>query len=310
LSWFFLLVLACGGPDVMPGLAPPQAEVLVRVEAQKVAEGEPVVVVVEAIAAEDWVVDAGVPVAEGLDGALVETDGPVHIGERSRTRWRYHLTGPPGSYIIALGPSTGAGPGDQTREFEPSPIFVDIGVPGPTGGPMSGLQAVPPPEPTPWGWIAAGAGGALALALLGLLVLRRLRQSGDPVLPPPDPPHVTALREWDRAREAGRTGTLDDPAQALELSRVLRVYLEEICGWPATARTTREILDFLEREGAGARRLDVTDRMRTSRILDATDRLKFAREGGGEAFFAAMDEDFRSVIRATCPLGMTGVSDA
>ena len=310
MRWLLLLALACGGKDALPRLAPPEAEVRVRVVDKKVGEGEPVVVEVEAIAADEWQVSAGEPVAEGLQGELVETEGPVQTGERSRIRWRYHLTGPPGSYIIGLGPSTGTGPNDQSREFEPPPIFVDIGVPGPKGGPMAGFQGVPPPAPTPWGWIAAGAGGVLALALLGLLLHRRLTRPAGLLPSPPEPAHVIALRDWDRARDDGRAGVLGDPALALELSRVLRLYLESICAWPATARTTREILGFLEREGAGARRLDVSDRMRIARILDATDRLKFAREGGGETFFVALDRDFREVIRATRPLGMAEVDDA
>jgi len=306
-----VLLLACGGGDVLPALAPPEAEVVLRVVDKKVGEGEPVVVEVEAISAQDWSMQVGAPSAEGLERTLVETEGPMQVGERSLTRRRYHLTGAPGSYIVTLGPSGAAGPSDQNREFSPPPVFVDIGVAGPSGGSMVGLEGPPADTSRHWTFWAAIAAAVAAVAGLLFWIFRRFRSRKTvPPEVPPDPPHVIALRDWGEGRKQGHQGLLDDPALALELSWVLRVYLEAICAWPATARTTREILGFLEREGAGARRLDVTDRMRTGRILDATDRLKFAREGGGEPFFVALDEDFHAVIRATRPLAMSEVADA
>ncbi len=306
-----MLLLGCGGGEALAPLAPPEAEIVMKAADKTVGEGEAIVVEIEAVAADDWTVDVGAPQAEGLTARLVQTDGPTRVGDREKTRWTYEFTGDPGSYIVMLGPSSGAGPGDQTREFAPPPIFVDIGTKGPSGGPMAGFEA--PPQETGWPWTAWAAiafGIAVLLALGAWLLWRVLKRAFKRPEPPPEPPHVTALREWTQARDDRRAGSLDDAGLALELSRVLRVYLEAICAWPATARTTREILTFLEREGAGARRLDVTDRMRTSRILDATDRLKFAREGGGEAFFDALDEDFQAVISATRPLGHAGESNA
>ncbi len=44
-------------------------------------------------------------------------------------------------------------------------------------------------------------------------------------------------------------------------------------------------------------------RQRAAGLLDATDRLKFAREGGGASFFAELDEDFEAIIEATRPAG-------
>jgi hypothetical protein len=100
-----------------------------------------------------------------------------------------------------------------------------------------------------------------------------------------------ARRAWDEARRAG----LDDHALALRLSNVLRTYFDDAIGFPASARTTREILVHLE----GV--LDAAHRGRARHILDATDRLKFAREGGGAGFFEALDDDFAAVLEATRP---------
>jgi hypothetical protein len=308
MSLLFAFFLACSGPDALPALAPPEAEVVLRVSDKKVDEGDPVVVQVESIAAPGWDVQVGQPGAEGLALSLVQTDGPMQVGERELTRWTYHLSGEPGSYIVSLGPSGASGPDQQTRSFSPPPVFVDISVQGPSGGPMAGFHARPAEAGWPWTvWAAIAAGVLLFLGLIALAIRRWRKHPELAAEPVPDPPDVVALREWAAARADKDMG---DSVLALELSRVLRVYLESICAWPATSRTTREILRFLEQEGAGARRLDVTDRMRSGRILDATDRLKFAREGGGEAFFVALDSDFQAVVDATRPLGMAEVSGA
>ena len=292
MSAAMLLLLAGCGADVLPPLAPPSAEIVARVASPKVGPGEPVALEVVVSAEDGWDVQPGVPVADGLTVTFEGASEPLRVGDRAVTTWRYSLTGPDGSYVIDPGGGSAAGPGGDAREVETPPIFVDIGVAGPTGGPMADLLEPPPPEPLPWGWIAGGTLAAAAVAAgVGYAVWRWGRVVALP--PPPDPPHVVAVRAWAEVRAAG----LDDHAQALSLSRVLRVYLEAITGWPATARTTREITGFLERERA----LDATNRPRAARVLDATDRLKFAREGGGEAFFSLLDEDFAAVIRATAP---------
>ncbi|MEC7947267.1 MAG: hypothetical protein VX265_06835, partial [Myxococcota bacterium] len=149
--------------------------------------------------------------------------------------------------------------------------------------------AAPPPEGPPYRAIAAAtAGTAALLGILGAVWWRR-RQRPGPVIPP-DPPDVQARRSWAAARSAG----LDDHGLALALSRILRVYIEQTQGWPATARTTREIIHHLEAQTT----MGTADRLRAAAVLDATDRLKFAREGGGAAFFDRLGDDFESVLSA------------
>lgn len=289
-----LLILAlsgCSGGGALDALAPPEVDLVARVEASKVDKDQPVHLEIRGTASEGWTLTPGQLEAEGLQVDAKPVEGPALSGQQQVWIWRYDLSGPPGSYVIEPGGAKADGPGDQHRDIETPPIFVDIGVAGPTGGPMAELEELPPPEPPPWGLIAAGA--ALAVAALAALVwyIRRPRAVAPP--PPPDPPHVLAQRAWEKARLSG----LDDHSLALELSRVLRVYVEAITAFPATARTSREILRALETEA----RLDLSLRVRAGHILDATDRLKFAREGGGEAFFKALDEDFLAILEATRP---------
>jgi len=301
----WLWLFACLGTDVLPELAPPQAEMRVEVVESKVKSGQPVVIDVEAWAGPDWDVQAGVPFGEGLEVELLSEEGPSIVDERSVQVWRYSLSGPDGSYVVGTTEGHATGPGDQTRTFEPEPIFVDIGVPGPTGGPMDGFVAAPPPEPPPYRWIAGAIAGVLLLLGVVWALMRWLsRRKAAP--PPPIPAHIVAQGAWADARST----ITDDHELALRLSMILRNYIEARTSIRATAATTMEIIDFLGRRGFDGVAIDDDLRTHVDRILDATDRLKFAREGGGEAFFDELDHHFGSVINQTRPRPAQGGSDA
>ena len=289
-------MLACMGEDVLPALAPPQAEVSAVAVDSKVESGEPVVIEIKTWAADGWSVEPGIPFADGLETELVKEAGPVQVDGRDVHTWTYALTGPDGSYVVGLSEGSGAGPDAQERTFEPAPLFVDIGVQGPTGGPMDGFATAPPPQPPPYRWMALTVG----LILLGWAVvwgIRRWLRGREPERPPPIPPHIIAQGAWSDARAQIK----EDHPLALQLSMVLREYVEARSGVPATKGTTNEILRHLEQHGFDGERFDIEARMRVQRILDATDRLKFAREGGGESFFESLDRDFEGIINATRP---------
>jgi len=292
----FLLVMACLGGDVLPALAPPQADVTVVAVEAKVAAGEPVLVDVKSWSSTGWDVQPGIPFADGLEVQLVNEEGPVQIDDRAVRTWRYALSGPDGSYVVGTSEGHGRGPGDQERTFESLPLFVDIGVKGPTGGPMDGFAVAPPVSPPPYRWMVL-----TALAVLGLMALiwfiRRKLKSRPVVLPPPIPAHIVAQGAWADARAQ----VTEDHPLAIRLSMVLREYIEAKAGVPATRATTNEILKHFEHHGFDGVEFDIEARMRVQRILDATDRLKFAREGGGEDFFATLDKDFEGIIDATRP---------
>jgi hypothetical protein len=277
------LLLACQSPDVPVVATEPTMAASVR--SAKVGADQPIELTVAGDAPPGWTIELGAPSSEGL---AVAASDPVQDG--SHVSQQFTLTGPTGSYVIELAPGRANGPEGTTMDLPMAPLFVDIGVEGPSGGPMADLLPTPPEREIPWIWIAAGA-GAVALLGAGLYALRRSRPSLPP--PPPYPAHVVARRAWDDARRAG----LDDHALALRLSAVLRAYFDQAIGYPASARTTREILAHLEQAGT----LDAAHRGRARHILDATDRLKFAREGGGAGFFEALDDDFGAVLDATRP---------
>jgi hypothetical protein len=280
-----LLLMGCG-EDVLPPLSEPPVDLVASVAAAKVGDGEPVELTLSLYAAPDWTLQLQEPAAEGLTVKQTGTDGPTLQGSRQRTRLSYSLTGPAGSYIIQPGAALAHGPGDQERELVPPPIFVDIGVKGPSGGELAGALEPPPPRQPPWALIGAGVLGVLALIGGLLWWLRR------PVpVPPPEPVDVRARRLWREARAAG----MADPDLAVALSGVMRDYLERRYGWPATAHSSREILAFLEQHTSAALRLQLTA------VLEANDRLKYAREGGGGDFFDELERCFLDVLAASRP---------
>ncbi len=285
-----LLLIALSACQGGSGSSADMPELVARVDKAKVEAGETITLELRASAPEGWTISPNAPVAEGLEVRSLGVAEPVNKGEGTHFVQRYALSGPPGSYVIEMEATSAIGPGGELRTIEPGPIFIDIGITGPTGGPMAEAEAIPPEEASTWG-IFVGAAAAL-LAISSAIALYLLRRR--PVAPPPpEPPHVLALRAWEQARLSQE----GDHAVALRLSTILRAYLEAITGFPATARTTREILRELEQRG----RLGPALRMNAAHVLDATDRLKFAREGGGEAFFQSMDEDFFAVVEATRP---------
>ncbi len=288
-----LLLFACSGSPQTQG----EAEALAlwgEVEAMKVEEGEPVRLAVRLREPVGWSAEPLPPTATGLEVTQLTTEGPLAVPGGQLTTWRYELSGPPGSYVIQPGSAQATGPGDQARELLADPIFVDLGVDGPSSA-VADFEAVPDQPPTPWALYAALGAGALGLLLAWFLLSRALRKAPAPPAPIL-PAHQQARDRWQQVRGAG----LEDHPQAVALSRILREYLEAITGWPATMRTGSEILAWMEQDRvAGA-----SARLHAARILDATDRLKFAREGGGEPFFRALDQDFEAVIEATRPASL------
>ena len=288
--------MGCGGPPTLPALAPPPVDVQMRVLQQKVASGEPVTIEVEVWQTDGWTLQVPPPQSEGLTVSPTGVDGPAVVAQRSRVIATFELTGEDGSYVVSVPPIEATGPGDQSRTLEPTPLFVDIGVPGPASGELSELEEIPPEAPMDPRRVAAAVVGAVLLAsLIGLLLWLRLRRKPPP---PPVPADVAARAAWQSALASG----IDDHALALALSEILRTFLQQVTGFPAMSRTSMEILQWARSSDLMGPKL----RARAGRVLEATDRLKFAREGGGSDFFRELEADFLEVVSA---LSMHGSDD-
>lgn len=249
------LLLACGAEEAPLAPAPG-----VWVEARRVDAGAPVVLHLPS--------GATAPTAEGLAATQVGT------GDDGSTVWE--LRGAPGSYVVPVPGAEGA----------VANVYVDIGVKGPDGGPMEDLAALPPTQPPVWPWVVGGLAFAGGLVAGAAWAWRRFRPVPPP--PPPEPADVVARREWAALRARRDLG---DAELAFELSGVYRRYLEASLGWPATRRTTREILDNL----AGV--LPVTDLDCSRRLLTAMDLVRFAERADVAGVFDRLDGDFGQVVR-------------
>ncbi len=188
----------------------------------------------------------------------------------------YELRGQPGSYVVDVPGADGA----AVR------LFFDIGVEGPSAGPLEDLVPLEPPAPSRWPWVVAATAGVFAFAAGLIWAARRLRPPPTP--PPPESADARARREWRRLRE--RTDLRPEDL-ARELSDVYRRYLDDTRSWPASARTTREIVDNLAGE------LTALELDRARRLLGAMDLVKFSDRGAQAAVFEQLDADFSALVQ-------------
>jgi hypothetical protein len=293
-----LVAVACG-KDPLPPLAEPDADVRVELLDRTVDEGAQARIRVRIREVGGATVEVGEPAAEGLTAHLASEHGePVDGGTATVREWA--LTGPPGSYVIQVPEATARYPDGHTTPIPLPPLFVDVGVQGPSSV-LEDLLRPLPEAPVRWPWILAGLAGGALLVTAGFLAWRRWRRRRAGPAAPGDPPDVTALRSWAAVLD---DPVLDDHARALRLSAVFRDYLEAVHRWPASALTTREIADALYRDGlVSAALLDGAQR-----VLHATDLVKFARQGGGPKLFTSLDADFRAYVLATRPLADPAVA--
>ena len=115
----------------------------------------------------------------------------------------------------------------------------------------------------------------LALVLLGLgyREYRRRRTAPAPAAPPPPPAHVRALTALDALEERRLWQTGQTDTYYVELTRILRTYLEARFDIPALEMTTRQITQALSSRSD----LDREQRGELSELLQLSDLVKFAK---------------------------------
>ncbi|MCR9245812.1 MAG: hypothetical protein NXI31_12340 [bacterium] len=138
----------------------------------------------------------------------------------------------------------------------------------------SELEIPAEPFPTPSRlplYLAVGAGVLLLLA--GLWWFARRGGRSAPAVATATPAHVVAMRAFERLRTAPRTTPAEIETFYVEVSDVLRRYLEDRFGLHAPERTTEEFLRELESGDALARE----HRGDLRQFLTQCDLVKFAR---------------------------------
>jgi hypothetical protein len=160
------------------------------------------------------------------------------------------------------------------------------------------LDPVGEPFPTPSRlgyWLAGGLVAALLLAggvrWWRRQGLRRRQQAAAVAVPP----HVVALRALQRLRGQSRTTRAEIETFYVEVSQVLRVYLEQRFGLRAPERTTEEFLREIE-SGDGLVR---ERRAELERFLHHCDLVKFAAHEPVEADHLATFAVAEAFVEAT-----------
>ncbi len=235
---------------------------------------------------------------KGLTILKVESPAPEQAGDRLLIRQRLKLKAPlAGTYLIP-GVEGAWRRGDEVGTAGSGPILIEAKR---TGGAEDGsddtlrdLKPVAAPDPNRGPLVAGGLGLLLLLALIGGLVRLRRRKVPEPIPP-------TA---WDVALGAvqtlERSGLLTAPDQgpaAYEVSAILRRYVEARFEVRAWRMTTSEVLRALPREIAGEIKLEQAVR----EVLEASDRVKFAREPVSAEEMTGWLASIRLLIRSTTP---------
>ncbi len=269
---------ACGGPQP-PWRETPSAQLDLRLHAEPttVALLQPVTLTLDLYAADGVDVELApeLAAADFAATAVTSPDVPLFGG-----RWRRTvLTAKPlrGPGAITVPPFVAKSADGTVTATTPE---LTITVTSTLAGAGERIEAPGEPFPTPfrgWWWVATAATGLAAGAAMWTLLRRARRRRADRG-EVAVPPHVKAMRALQRLRNAPRTTPAQIEAFYVEVSAVLRTYLEQRFGLHAPERTTEEFLRELEASDGLAKE----HRRELERFLSQCDLVKFAAIVPGE----------------------------
>jgi hypothetical protein len=222
-----------------------------------------------------------IPVLSGTLGAFTISDfgevpprkenGRVVVG-----RWYTLTIFETGDHLIPAPTVQYRTPGEDLREAAGNETLVGVAsILGRTQTPPADIRDVKPPEALPFDWRPYGIAAAVVLAVglfgTGLYVLlnRPKRQR----VVPPRPPHEVALAALNRLRSRGLVEQGQFEGYYVELSGIVRHYLEDRFHLRAPEMTTEEFLATLARDT----RLVPAHRRLLGEFLSQADLVKFAR---------------------------------
>jgi len=144
-----------------------------------------------------------------------------------------------------------------------------------------------------WVWVLPLI--ALAALAAGLAARRRRGASAPAAAAPPPPAHETALARLAALRAKGWIESGEAEAFYVELSAIIRRYVEGRFGLRAPERTTEEFL----REAAESKALGPEQQAAMRAFLESSDLVKFARHRPGAADMGAAIEAAERFVRET-----------
>jgi hypothetical protein len=171
------------------------------------------------------------------------------------------------------------GVGETERTLETEPIELSVTSLG-ADDPRAQLRDVAGPVELPRArassWLWAGVAAALVLAAaIAVIILARRRQRGAAVVERHRAPHEIAFDALRALREKDYIGRGLVTAFYIELSAILRWYIEQRFGLHAPEQTTEEFLADIARDGV----FDLPRRTLLKSFLEHCDLVKFATYG-------------------------------
>jgi hypothetical protein len=294
------LALAACVPGDDDDSASPRGPVEVRswVDSGTVAPSVPFTLTVQVDRAVDATLelpDLGARI-EGLVVLGSETAPQERAGDRVKETVTFRLKAPQSGTYLVPGVEAPWRHRDEVGTAGSGPILIEAKRPdgadapgSPDADTLRDLKAPIRPAPDRRPLIYAGFGAVLLIAVIAAFLLRRRRADGS--APPPLPEHEVAYR----ALAALDAGPVDPGPFAYEVSAILRRYLEARFAFPAWHMTTPEVLRAMPTDVASQRAVEASIRD----VLEASDRVKFARESLPDAALRDWVSRCRSVIEAT-----------
>lgn len=275
----FALLAACGGPAAPWSQAPGEVlDLELAVSPTQVRVLEPVTVQLDLWRRDGVDVDFA-PSIDGKDFAAETSRSPeiALLGGRwQRVTMVLRAVRGPGELVLPPFVAKSRD-GSNTATTPETKITVVTALEGQSATLEAPADPFPPPTRL-LRWIGLAAAILVVVTGTAWFLRRRRRPTGhaDEVAVPP---HVKALRALARLREAPRRSRAEVDAFYVEVSNVLRNYLEERFGLRAPERTTEEFLRELERGDGLARE----HRGELERFLLQCDLVKFAAFEPGES---------------------------
>ncbi len=268
--WLGCVLAGCGGPAA-PWTEPPAAALDLRIDvaATTVPLLEPVTVHLDLFWRDGLEVEFAPQVAAEDFAAEVRSEParPLHGGSWRRTTLVLRPARGPGELVLP--PFTARAKDGSVAASTPEQRFTVTSLLDGQPAEVEAPGAPFPPAARRWPVFAVAGGLALALAAAWWLTRARARPSPGTTLVPP---HTAALRALARLRTAPRASPAEIERFYVEVSAVLRTYLEDRFGLRAPERTTEEFLRELE----SGDRLARDHRAELERFLSHCDLVKFA----------------------------------
>ena len=274
-----VLLLAVSAPAAEP---PPTASAQVSVHAsvdrQEITIGDPIRYTVEVSAAEET--EVRIPVLSGQLGDFTITDfGDVPTRKENGrvlvTRWYTITSFTTGDHLVPAPKVRYRIPGEDLQEAEGNEVLVGVTSLLAQDKSATDIRDIKPPEEVPFDWRPYGIAAAaiVLVSVLGAGFFYLLNRPRRQRVIAPRPPHEIALAALNRlhTRHLIEEGKFED--YYVELSAIIRRYLEDRFTLRAPEMTTEEFLQTAASEA----RLAAAQRRLLGDFLTQADLVKFAR---------------------------------